>query len=127
MITQIILNYIAGFIIGWILEWGYRSFVAKKQVRPLLINTQIYALSTVGLYFIYVLQAHLALKVILILVLTTGIEFIIGYTYLITKKVLLWDYTEERFNFKGIICLRFSLYWLLLSLVYYYLIIPRLI
>ena len=127
MVFQIILNYIAGFIIGWILEWGYRSFVAKKHLKSLLINTQMYALSTVGLYLIYILQIHLAIKIILILILTTGIEFIIGYTYLITKKAHLWDYRAERFNFKGIVCLRFSLYWLLLSLIYYYLIIPRLI
>jgi len=127
MVFQIILNYIAGFIMGWVLEWGYRSFVAKKHLKPLFINTQMYALSTVGLYLIYILQIHLAIKIILILALTTGIEFIIGYTYLITKKVRLWDYAAERFNFKGIVCLRFSLYWFLLSLIYYYLIIPRLI
>ena len=127
MINQIILSYIIGFAIGWVLEWGYRSFVAKKHVKPLLINTQIYALSAVGLYFIYLLKTNLAIKILLILILTTGIEFVIGYTYLIIKKARLWDYSSERFNLKGIISLRFSLYWLLLSLIYYYLIIPGLI
>lgn len=127
MINQIIFSYIAGFVGGWILEWGYRSYVAKKHLKPLFINTQMYAFSAIGLYFIYISQIHLAIKIILILVLTTGIEFIIGYTYLITKKAHLWDYRTERFNFKGIVCLRFSLYWLLVSLIYYYLIVPRLI
>ena len=28
-----------------------------------------------------------------------------------------WDYTEEKYNYQGIICLRFSLIWVILSII----------
>lgn len=28
-----------------------------------------------------------------------------------------WDYSKERYNYEGIICLRFSLIWVLLSII----------
>ena len=28
-----------------------------------------------------------------------------------------WDYTEEKYNYQGIICLRFSLIWVILSVI----------
>ena len=42
-------------------------------------------------------------------------------------KVKLWDYTNEKFNLQGIICLRFSVYWAILGAVYYFLIHPHIL
>jgi uncharacterized protein len=127
MAIQIIVNYFIGFFVGYILELGYRSFEAKKLIKPLLVNAQMYGLSAIGLYLIYIWQVNLVIKVFLILVLTTGIEFVFGYYYLKVKKFRLWDYSKERFNYKGIICLNFSLYWLIIALLYYYFVIPSII
>ena len=63
-------------------------------------------------------------KLTLIFIIPTAIEFLTGYLDFKLKKVRLWDYSEEKFNFMGFICLRFSLYWFLISLVYYYFLMP---
>ena len=42
-------------------------------------------------------------------------------------KIKLWDYTEEWGNIKGIICPKFSFYWIVLSAVYYFLIHPNVV
>ncbi len=76
------------------------------------------------LYLLSFLYLPIAYLVIVIAVITSGLEFIIGYAYLKFKNVMLWDYSKEFMNFKGLICLKFSILWVILSLIYYYLIIP---
>ena len=57
----------------------------------------------------------------------TLIEYIAGVIFIKGMKVKLWDYSKEKFNFQGIICLRFSIYWAILGAVYYFLIHPHIL
>ncbi len=43
----------------------------------------------------------------------TSIELLTGLIF--NKKNNIWDYTEKPFNYKGQICLLYSLYWCILS------------
>jgi uncharacterized protein len=40
------------------------------------------------------------------------------------SNVRLWDYSDERFQFRGHICLKFSCYWVLLAFAFEYLLLP---
>lgn len=57
----------------------------------------------------------------------TLIEYIAGVIFIHGMKVELWDYSNERFNYKGIICLKFSIIWTALGAVYYFLIHPHIL
>lgn len=127
MIVQIIINYIAGLLIGCLLEFSYRSIQSKKFVKPVFVNFQMYGLTGIFLYLISLSNISLYFKILLILIFTTAIEFIIGYSYFKFKNNRLWDYSNQPFNYKGFICPLFSLYWLVISLVYYYLVMTLLI
>lgn len=48
--------------------------------------------------------------------LITLMEFIIGNLYLIGVLPKMWDYSNVWLNYKGIICLPFSLIWIMLSI-----------
>jgi uncharacterized membrane protein len=50
-------------------------------------------------------------------VLITGMEFIIGNLYLAGLLPKMWDYSNMWLNYKGIICLPFSLLWIVLSII----------
>ena len=50
-------------------------------------------------------------------VLITGMEFIIGNLYLAGLLPKMWDYSNMWLNYKGIVCLPFSLLWIVLSIV----------
>ena len=50
-------------------------------------------------------------------VLITGMEFIIGNLYLVGLLPKMWDYSNMWLNYKGIVCLPFSLLWIVLSIV----------
>ena len=45
----------------------------------------------------------------------TGVELLTGLA--VNQQHTVWDYTNQPFNFKGQICLGFSLLWLPISLV----------
>ena len=85
----------------------------------------MYGLVGIFLVFIYFLDISLILKLILIFVVPVFIEFITGYLYFKIKKIRLWDYSKEEFNFMGTVCLRFSLVWFIVSAIYYYIFLPK--
>lgn len=121
MFLNILISYFTGLGIGYFLEFIYRSTANKKLIKPLLINAQMYALTAVGLYLLHLIKISLIFKIIFIVILTTGIEFILGFCYLKYKNIRLWDYSSNALNYKGIICLKFSFYWFLLAGSYFYL------
>ncbi len=120
---QILIHYLIGLGFGFVLEFLYRSINAKKIVWPLFINLQMYGLSTAFLYILSQYNLPIYILIILILVFTTSIEFITGYTYLKYKIIMLWDYSGEWLSYKGLICPKFSIAWVVLCLIYYYIII----
>jgi uncharacterized protein len=55
---------------------------------------------------------------------TTGLELISGFNAQHFFNVRLWDYSDQRFQFKGHICLKFSIYWIILAFAFEYLVLP---
>ena len=127
MFLQLILNFFLGLLIGFFVEFIYRSYNAKKIIIPRFINYFMYGLTASFLVFIYFLQASLFLKLILIFIFPTLVEFIIGYLYLKIKGKYLWTYFEYSPNFMGIITPLFSLFWFIIVVTYYYSILPLII
>ncbi|OGN13887.1 MAG: hypothetical protein A3D48_00050 [Candidatus Yanofskybacteria bacterium RIFCSPHIGHO2_02_FULL_43_17] len=126
MLLKIILSFSIGVLIGFILEFSYRSVEAKRLVRPKIINVQMYGLTGILLALIYSFKISLMPTLVILYIIPVLVEFITGYTHLRIKGIRLWDYSKERFNFLGIICLRFSLAWFIISGFYYYLVLPKL-
>ena len=124
MFYKIIMYFLIGLLIGYILEFMYRSLTARKIIFPKFINYQMYGLTGGFLYFLYMLNISLISKLIYMFIFPTVIEFIIGYSYLKIYGIYLWDYSNEIFNFKKIICPAYSFVWFVISLIYYLLIIP---
>jgi uncharacterized membrane protein len=114
---------------GWILEVIYRSFSAKKLVNAgFLIGpfTPIYGIGASILIAIslYAVTLPLPLAILLFAIAIILLEFFTGF---IIEKIFgfkLWDYSENAFNFRGIICPSFSLFWTALALLFIYVIHP---
>ena len=54
----------------------------------------------------------------------TLLELIAGLIFVKGFKVRLWDYTNDKGNFMGIICPKFSIIWILVSVLFYYFLSP---
>ncbi len=116
--------FISGWAIGLIVEVAYKSRERKILYRPRLASCQLYAYTAVLLYFLYFWPVGLLYKVVVISVFTTGLEYLVGYYLLRFQHFRDWDYSGCSLNYKGLICFKFSLLWLLLSLMAYYTLIP---
>ena len=55
---------------------------------------------------------------------TSSLEYLTGFILEKIFKTNWWDYSNEKYNLDGKICLKFSIYWGFLSLVLFYFIHP---
>lgn len=134
--------FFIGSVMGWGLEVLYRRFSpankARRWINPGFLIGPYLPLYGFGLTALYLLAGIENTSVmaevtagskttlfIIMAVVMTVIEYIAGLIFIKGMKVKLWDYSKERFNIQGIICLRFSIYWALLSAVYYFFIHPH--
>lgn len=142
-IMVLALLFSSGSVIGWTLEVFYRRFKPTNKdrvwINPGFLTGPCLPLYGFGLTALYLMAlperfipiANDALrKGVLFAVMAaamTLIELIAGELFIIKRHLKLWDYSELRFNYKGIICLRFSFYWAVLGAAYYFFIHPRIL
>ncbi|MGN0736002.1 MAG: putative ABC transporter permease [Anaerovoracaceae bacterium] len=136
--------FFIGCFLGWGLEVLYRRFspanVSRRWINPGFLVGPYLPLYGFGLCALYLLanlentslisQVTAGSKILLFIVMAlvmTLFEYIAGVIFIKGMKVKLWDYSNEKFNFQGIICLKFSIYWALLGAIYYFLIHPHIL
>ena len=131
--------FIFGCVGGWIIEFIYRHFVpsigqTKKWVNPGFLRGPYLPLYGTGLCILYVMSfitfpgmdpdgwgTKIIVLLLMILVMTV-IELITGYIFILKLNMRLWDYTDNRFNYKGIICPLYTFFWGIICAIYYLLV-----
>ena len=132
-----------GCTVGWIMELFYRRFAktntSKKWMNPGFLTGPYLPIYGFGLCTMYILagferffttENYIVSKALLFLGMAlamTLIEYIAGVIFIHGMKVELWDYSNEKFNYKGIICLKFSIVWAVLGAIYYFFIHPHIL
>ncbi len=120
-------------VVGWILELTYRSITNKKFVNPGFMSgcvVPIYGFGSVIMYLLCNLFSSINsnYKIIIIFILSvillTALEFLSGFILLKYFNLRLWDYSKCKYNYKGFICIEFSMIWGLLALLFYLFIYP---
>ncbi len=135
--------FAAGCMIGWGIEVVFRRFSpANKErvwINPGFLTGPYLPLYGCGLTVLYLLASAekyinidnaAVRKLVLIIVMSaamTLIEFIAGEIFIVHMRIKLWDYSDMRGNYKGIICPLFSFFWALLGAAYYFLIHPHIL
>jgi len=117
-------------IIGWIVEVLYDSVQNKRMVnRGFLMGPYLTVYGTgalMGIFLIGQIQHfNIFIKAVSYLGITTITEYAAGLILLKAFNVKLWDYSNEKFNYNGIICLKFSLFWMLSVFFFDYLMFDR--
>ncbi len=116
-------------VLGWIIEVLYRSSVNRRFVNPGLLKGPyliLYGTGGIVLCGLVSLFGHVNIifKVLIYAVVTTGLEFFSGMVALRLFNKKLWDYSDNRFNYKGLICLKFSIYWTIMALLFDHYVFP---
>lgn len=126
--------FILGGIAGWILEVVYRSIRQKKMINPGFLNgclLPIYGFGVVLFHFICGLKFNMnnvvledVLKIVICSIIATLIELLAGIICEKLGRTRLWDYSENAFNYKGYICLKFSIIWGVIAALYGFFLYP---
>ncbi len=140
LILTIAFVFFIGSLSGWILELFFRRFLSssnpeKKWINPGFLVGPYLPLYGFGLCIVFLLSSidisfisnQVIQKVVLFVAMAicmTAVEYIAGLIFIKRMKIVLWDYTDEWANLQGIICPKYSLFWAVLSCVYYFFIHP---
>ena len=129
--------FVIGSVIGYIIEVFYRRLVTRKKwTNPgLMIGPYlpIYGFGTIILYQISSIDFsrlnvpkpfELMVVALTFLVLLSVLELVSGYIIFKAFNLRLWDYSNNKFNYKGLICARYSIYWMLVGITYYFALHP---
>lgn len=135
--------FFIGSLVGWALEVIFRRFFSDANPQRKWINPgflvgpylPLYGFSLLAVYLmtyipIPIIKNNFIRQICLFVVMAfviTGIEYIAGIIFIKGMKIKLWDYTNEWGNIKGIICPKFTFYWVILSACYYFLIHPHIV
>ena len=107
--------------LGWCFESTYVSVKSKKLVNRGFMGGPFLPLYGSGAIMMLVVSApfrdNLLLTYLAGVVGATALEYITGVTMEALFKVRYWDYSNQRFNYKGHICLSSSVAWGFLTIL----------
>ncbi|MGM0432515.1 MAG: putative ABC transporter permease [Spirochaetota bacterium] len=117
-----------GAVAGWCIELLYRrAFSHKAWINPGFLEgpyLPLYGVGILSFFLISQLQIPFWGKFILFALVPTVFELVTGVLFYTWYQIRLWDYSDRWANVKGFICPQFTLFWMVLGAVYYYLIHP---
>lgn len=120
-LSQLFLLFITYSVLGWIVESTYCSIFEKKVInRGFLIGPYcpIYGSAAVIIvYFLSIFKDNIPLLFIFSMILSGIVEYITSYVLEKIFKLSLWDYSKNRFNINGRVCLRNLLLFGILAVV----------
>ena len=127
--------FVIGSLAGWVIELFFRRFVSqKKWMNPGFLTGPYLPIYGFGVTVLYAVSniplgidnnaVDIIVRVLIIGVGMTLIEFLAGLIFIKGMGVKLWDYSDRKGNIMGIICPSFSLAWLLVGSAYYFFLNP---
>lgn len=120
--VKIITYFIIYSFFGWIIESTYKSILEKKIINSGFLHGPFCPIYGFGAIFMFLCLNNFKNNILLLFFIaffTLSIwEYIVGFLlekFLHTKY---WDYSENRFNIKGRVCLLNSFFWGILGVVF---------
>lgn len=121
-ILQFILYIVIYSFFGWILESVLKTIYQKKFVNSGFLNGPICPIYGFGAIIMELCLSSLRDKPIILFItaffLLSLWEYIVGYLIEKIFKTKYWDYSNLKFNIQGRVCLKNSIYWGLLGLIF---------
>lgn len=124
MNMEYIINLLSYFIIysflGWVLESVYKTILLKKPVNSGFLFGPFCAIYGFGALIMYLLldsfKENYLLLFIMGVIFLSAWEYLVGFILEKLFKTKYWDYSNEKINLHGRICLRASICWGVLGL-----------
>ena len=121
-ITEILAYLIIYSFLGWVLESIYKTILQKRFVNSGVIYGPFCLIYGIGALIMYFLLDGFKDNIFILFLMATIVmsvwEYLAGFILERIFKVKYWDYSMHRFNFQGRICIRTSLCWGVLGVIF---------
>ncbi len=127
ILLELFLIFVVSSLLGFFIETIYRSLQEKTIIKPGFLSgpyLPIYGTSALVFWGIALLPIDVIYKFILFILIPNLLELIVGGFFLRYYDMRLWDYTEEPFNYKGFISIKYAFFWLVLAIIFYIFLFP---
>lgn len=119
-------NILAYFVIysflGWVMESIVRSIAEKKLINTGFLAGPMCPIYGIGamimLLFLDRFENNIPLLFIVSIVVLTIWEYLVGVLLETIFKTKYWDYSDQKFNFQGRVCLTNSICWGILGVLF---------
>ena len=119
---EIIIYFITYSFLGWVMESIFRSISERKIINTGFLKGPFCPIYGVGaiimLLFLKKFADNLAVLFIVSVVVLTIWEYLVGVLLEKLFHTKYWDYSNNKFNFQGRICLMNSIFWGILGVVF---------
>ena len=119
---NILIYFITYSFLGWIMESTFRSICEKKLINTGFLKGPFCPIYGTGaiimILFLKKFSNSLILLFFVSIIVFTIWEYIVG---ILLEKIFhtkYWDYSDNKFNFQGRICLMNSIFWGILGVVF---------
>lgn len=106
---------------GWIIEALYSLYSIRKFKKDGFLKGPVKPMYGVAMTMLIFYREFLKVRgisfIILCFLVPTTVEYISGYMMKHIFNRQYWDYSRQRFNIKGYVCMLFSCYWCVLSYI----------
>ena len=110
-------NFLVFFSIGAV-GYGLIEILWRGHTHPSMIACGGLCFTAFGKIADKLKKVHLLYKAILASFVVTILELLFGFIFNMVLKRNVWDYSKIPFNFKGQICLLYSVFWWILGLIF---------
>ena len=121
-IVKIILYFIVYSFFGWIMESVLKTVLQKKPVNSGFLYGPFCPIYGFGAIIMFIFLQGFKERPILLFIIAFFVlsiwEYIVGWMLEKIFHTKYWDYTENKFNIKGRVCLMNSLFWGFLGVVF---------
>lgn len=128
MHIKILFYFVIYSFLGWCLESIYKTILEKKPVNSGFLYgpfCPIYGFgSIIMILLLQKLSNHIVLIFIASMFILTAWEYIVGVILEKVFKTKYWDYSDLKFNINGRVCLKNSIYWGILGVLFMKIIHP---
>lgn len=136
IIIDLVLLFSFYSLIGWILETVFKSIRENKFINSGFLSGPFCPIYGFGamliLLSIKILDGVFMIKplpslfsnFIIAIIITTLLEYYVGVILEKLFKCKWWDYSNEPFNIKGRVCLKYSIFWGMLACIFIVVIHP---
>ena len=125
--NYLLFSFMIYSIAGWLMESIYRSIIEKKIINSGFLHGPCCPIYGFGAIFLILLFSNIKNPIwlfILGFVTLTLWEYLVGVLLEKIFHTKYWDYSEERININGRVCLKNSVYWGILTVIFILIIHP---